>query len=563
MLRLFRILLITVSAILLVLPVGQVSAYTSEYHALRINEVDPLNLSGIQETQIIAKNNMLYISSYFEGVVQKISHDGSTNQIIAGKLRQGGYSPDGSIAANSTLEGPTNIAVGDDGTVYIAERNQHRIRAVLPNGILTTIAGNGTYANSALHTDAPDATQTPFSNPSFMRVGPDGNLYVLDSNVIRRILPDGSTDHVAGSFGAYWNSNPYIEGGVALDHSLPEAMQEKSAFDFDNEGNIYYAATADIYKINNSDGRIHNYSMRPFTSADTLDTQNITDVQISPSAGFDIDSQNRAWIAGGNPVIGNTIRYIELSDGTVRTAAGGGNTDISAANTHYSSILGTDLKLPSYIKSLSADDNGKVYYIAPYISQGSFRYYIGALSTTPTLESIRPVITAFQQVQPNERNWHNTDITVTYVCSDAQSGIASCSSPTVLNTDGMNQSATGTAVDNAGNKSTDTISGINIDKTKPTATNPTINGWLVINWGNPVISTDVSDALSGVAGGEYYIDNDPGQGNGTAMTYANGKISAQPIITTGTAGGWHTIYMRSKDAAGNWSTPTSVRFFFF
>lgn len=104
---------------------------------------------------------------------------------------------------------------------------------------------------------------------------------------------------------------------------------------------------------------------------------------------------------------------------------------------------------------------------------------------------------------------------------------------------------------------------VQYDTTLPTATGPTISGWLVVNWGNPVITASAADALSGVTGGEYYIDNDPGQGNGSPMTYANGKIRAQPVITTGTANGWHTIYMRSQDTAGNWSTPTSVRFFFF
>lgn len=99
------------------------------------------------------------------------------------------------------------------------------------------------------------------------------------------------------------------------------------------------------------------------------------------------------------------------------------------------------------------------------------------------------------------------------------------------------------------------------DATVPTATNGTISGWLVLHWGNPTISANVSDNLSGVTGGEYYIDTDPGKGNGTPMAYSSGKINATVTISSGT-NGLHTIYMRSKDAAGNWSATTSVQYLY-
>lgn len=73
------------------------------------------------------------------------------------------------------------------------------------------------------------------------------------------------------------------------------------------------------------------------------------------------------------------------------------------------------------------------------------------------------------------------------------------------------------------------------------------------------MNANATDALSGVAGGEFYIDTDPGQGQGTPMTYSNGKITASKTIT-GVGTGQHKVYMRTKDNAGNWSAPVYAQF---
>ena len=52
---------------------------------------------------------------------------------------------------------------------------------------------------------------------------------------------------------------------------------------------------------------------------------------------------------------------------------------------------------------------------------------------------------------PNGNGWHNTDVTVTFTCSDALSGVASCPAPITVTAEGAGQVVTGTAVDKAGN----------------------------------------------------------------------------------------------------------------
>lgn len=181
-----------------------------------------------------------------------------------------------------------------------------------------------------------------------------------------------------------------------------------------------------------------------------------------------------------------------------------------------------------------------------------------------SIDTTTPAITAVKYPAPNANGWNNTNVTVTYTCSDSLSGISSCSSPTTLSTEGNNLSAIGTAVDNAGNTNDVTVSPIKIDKTAPTISNPTMSNTLILFSSPETLCATVSDSLSGIVNGEFYIDTDPGQGNGAPMTYSNGKLNATTTIANLGFGILtpHTLYMRSHDAAGNWSAPVSVTFYY-
>jgi uncharacterized protein YjiK len=95
-------------------------------------------------------------------------------------------------------------------------------------------------------------------------------------------------------------------------------------------------------------------------------------------------------------------------------------------------------------------------------------------SFTWTVDSTAPTIAGARAPAANSAGWNNTDVTVTFTCSDAGgSGVRSCgATPQVVSTEGAGQSRTGTAIDNAFNTASATVGGISIDKTAPVVTPP-------------------------------------------------------------------------------------------
>ena len=123
---------------------------------------------------------------------------------------------------------------------------------------------------------------------------------------------------------------------------------------------------------------------------------------------------------------------------------------------------------------------------------------VSSASTTVNLDKTAPSISGVVPVA-NANGWFNSPVSVSFVCSDALSGVASCPASETLSVDGAAQSVSGTAVDAAGNTRSATASGINIDQTPPTLT--AVLPSAPLGWYNGPITVqwDCSDNLSGVA----------------------------------------------------------------
>jgi trimeric autotransporter adhesin len=129
----------------------------------------------------------IYVADAGNSRIRKISNGIITT--IAGN-GTAGYGGDNGPAVGAQLNGPNGVAVDANGSVYVADTDNSRIRRI-SNGIITTIAGNGTAAYGG---DGGPAVSAKLNWPSGIAVDAAGNVYIADSynSRVRVLVPSGS-----------------------------------------------------------------------------------------------------------------------------------------------------------------------------------------------------------------------------------------------------------------------------------------------------------------------------------------------------------------------------------
>ncbi len=180
----------------------------------------------------------LYIADDQDHRIRKLSVDGIVSTIAG--TGQPGFSGDNGPATSAALNAPEGVAVDSRGNIYIADAANSRIRKI-SNGVITTVAGSGAKIN--VTTDGP-ALQATFATPQGLAFDAAGNLYICDgdgsnnNNKIRRLSTGGNVTTFAGS------GFPGLsgDGGNALDAML----NAPSALAFDSAGNLYIADSGNL-----------------------------------------------------------------------------------------------------------------------------------------------------------------------------------------------------------------------------------------------------------------------------------------------------------------------------
>ncbi len=170
---------------------------------------------------VLDASGNIYVSIY-PAQIWKINAFGETIVFAGNGLL--GSAGDGGQAIDATLNHPTGLAIDASGNLYIAETNGLRVRKVAPNGIITTVAGNGINGFAG---DGGLATSAKLSIPTSVAVDSTGNLYIADSNNhrIRAVSPAGiistfagnGTAGFAGDGGPATSASLYQPSGVAVD----------------------------------------------------------------------------------------------------------------------------------------------------------------------------------------------------------------------------------------------------------------------------------------------------------------------------------------------------------
>ena len=141
-----------------------------------------------------------------------------------------GSSGDGGAATSAQLHGPTGVTVDNNGNLYIVDPNNRKIRMVTSTGIMTTFAGTGVAGSSG---DGGKATSAQLNGPSGVGTDSSGNVYIVDNgnNKIRMVTSTGIITTFAGT-GTLGYSG---DGGSATSAELCEPQCVAT----DVSGNVY------------------------------------------------------------------------------------------------------------------------------------------------------------------------------------------------------------------------------------------------------------------------------------------------------------------------------------
>jgi sugar lactone lactonase YvrE len=178
----------------------------------------------------VGGDGTVYVADYNGNRIRKVAPDGTTST-LAGNGTAGFFNGSGGANGTTQFNSPVGLALDGAGTLFVGDSFNRRIRKVAPDGSTTTLTGDGTFGSIDGSGGA-----TEFEVPSGVALGPGGTLYVADpnDNRIRKVAPDGSTTTLAG------NGLAGLVDGSGGRNGTAELF-EPYGVAADSDGNVYVA----------------------------------------------------------------------------------------------------------------------------------------------------------------------------------------------------------------------------------------------------------------------------------------------------------------------------------
>ena len=267
-------------------------------------------------------NGKLYIASAYDSSIRiydPAAAAGSRVTVLAGGNGGQAYGlkdDTGSLALFRTL---SSMAINPaDGTIYVADRENHAIRQVTQAGVVTTIAG--AYPTAASGNVDGSGLTARFARPTGIVRAPDGTLFVTDNNnhTVRKMVFNAGTSAWDVTTIAGTGAPGYKEGaGTQAAFNGPEGIT------LDSAGNLFVAdaVNAVIRKLTPSADATPVYTSAPFAGARNSGTtdETIATARFYGPNGVAVDGNNTTFVADE---LNKVVRRI-AADGTVTTIGSG------------------------------------------------------------------------------------------------------------------------------------------------------------------------------------------------------------------------------------------------
>ncbi len=288
---------------------------------------------------------------YFGGAhaVFKVDTSGTLTRIAGNG--QIGYSGDGGAATAAQFEFPNGVAVDPAGNVYVADTNANVVRAIAPNGMVSTFAGTGAASYTG---DGGPAAQAQLSAPMGLALDAAGNLYIADSgnNVIRKVSRGGTISTYAG------NGSPGYSGDGGAATSA--ALNQPEGVAVDPAGLLYIADTSNNRVRVVALGGIIQTVAGNGISGFSGDTGTPAATELFLPTDVATDAAGNLYIAD----FGND-RIRKVSQGKIQTVAGG-----TGSSAIFNEAVATTVFLNGPT-GIAVDGAGNIYLAEGSIGDGS------------------------------------------------------------------------------------------------------------------------------------------------------------------------------------------------
>ncbi|MEA2425837.1 MAG: hypothetical protein QOH13_2247 [Thermoleophilaceae bacterium] len=294
-----------------------------------------------------------------------------------------GFAGDGGPPTGATLQDPTALALGKDGSLYVADTGNNRIRVIRPNGVIGTVAGTSDQGFSG---DGGPASAAQLNAPQGLAIALNGGVFLSDTgnNRVRLIRPDGTIATVAGSGKAGFAGDGAPATGAELNAPSGLAVAGDGALLIADTGNNRVRRVGGDGKITTVAGDGGGGSAGDGGDATSAQLNSPVDVATVPAGGFFVAE------AGGN-----RIRHVDPAGHIARLAGTGGprfGGDGRAASTALLNAPRAVELMPSGVEVLVADtDNDRVRYIA--IPGQASRLALAPLKDTVTAPLVKKAVT--------------------------------------------------------------------------------------------------------------------------------------------------------------------------
>jgi sugar lactone lactonase YvrE len=257
----------------------------------------------------------LFIADLNNSVIRFVAAATGNISTVAGTPGLCSFGGDGGPATNARLCFPTGVALDSAGDLIIADTDNFRIRTVSAStGNIATRAGNGFFGFSG---DGVLATDGSLNDPFGVAVDADNNAVVADglNNVIRRV--DAVTGHISTAAGTPGVSGFSGDGGPAASAQLNLA----SGVAVDSVGDLFFADVNNnvIRRVDAVSGNISTVAGTPGVTGFSGDGGPATSARLTFPEDVAVDSAGDLFIAdSGNCV----IRRVDAKTGDISTVAG-------------------------------------------------------------------------------------------------------------------------------------------------------------------------------------------------------------------------------------------------